>query len=390
MKNICVVTGTRAEYGLLRGIMTEIERDESLRLQIIATAAHLSHEFGYTVDEIEQDGFTVDRRVEMLLSGDTAGAITKSTGLALIGFSDALEDLRPDLMVLLGDRYEILAAATAALFHKIPLAHVHGGETTEGAFDEAIRHAVTKMSHLHFTTTEVYRRRVIQLGEQPERVFNVGGLGVDAIKRIELLGRDELEESLGHQFGPKNLLVTYHPVTLGERSSAEEFGELLTAIDRQKETRVIFTKPNADTDGRAISDMIDNYVAANRERTISFVSMGQQRFFSALQFVDAMLGNSSSGLLEAPMFRIGTVNIGDRQKGRIGADSVIDCEPTAESISSALETLYSPEFQENLRTVVSPYGEGGAAVKIVQTIAQTDLRGIVKKSFHDLEASRAQ
>ena len=390
MKNICVVTGTRAEYGLLRGIMTEIERDESLRLQIIATAAHLSHEFGYTVDEIEQDGFTVDRRVEMLLSGDTAGAITKSTGLALIGFSDALEDLRPDLMVLLGDRYEILAAATAALFHKIPLAHVHGGETTEGAFDEAIRHAVTKMSHLHFTTTEVYRRRVIQLGEQPERVFNVGGLGVDAIKRIELLGRDELEESLGHQFGPKNLLVTYHPVTLGERSSAEEFGELLTAIDRQKETRVIFTKPNADTDGRAISDMIDNYVAANRERTISFVSMGQQRFFSALQFVDAMLGNSSSGLLEAPMFRIGTVNIGDRQKGRIGADSVIDCEPTAESISSALETLYSPEFQENLRTVVSPYGEGGAAVKIVQTIAQTDLRGIVKKSFHDLEASQAQ
>ena len=390
MKNICVVTGTRAEYGLLRGIMTEIERDESLRLQIIATAAHLSHEFGYTVDEIEQDGFTVDRRVEMLLSGDTAGAITKSTGLALIGFSDALEDLRPDLMVLLGDRYEILAAATAALFHKIPLAHVHGGETTEGAFDEAIRHAVTKMSHLHFTTTEVYRRRVIQLGEQPERVFNVGGLGVDAIKRIELLGRDELEESLGHQFGPKNLLVTYHPVTLGERSSAEEFGELLTAIDRQKETRVIFTKPNADTDGRAISDMIDNYVAANRERTISFVSMGQQRFFSALQFVDAMLGNSSSGLLEAPMFRIGTVNIGDRQKGRIGADSVIDCEPTAESISSALKMLYSPEFQENLRTVVSPYGEGGAAVKIVQTIAQTDLRGIVKKSFHDLEASRAQ
>ena len=389
MKNICIVTGTRAEYGLLRGIMTEIERDESLRLQIIATAAHLSHEFGYTVDEIEQDGFTVDRRVEMLLSGDTAGAITKSTGLALIGFSDALEDLRPDLMVLLGDRYEILAAATAALFHKIPLAHVHGGETTEGAFDEAIRHAVTKMSHLHFTTTEVYRRRVIQLGEQPERVFNVGGLGVDAIKRIELLGRDELEESLGHQFGPKNLLVTYHPVTLGERSSAEEFGELLTAIDRQKETRVIFTKPNADTDGRAISDMIDNYVAANRERTISFVSMGQQRFFSALQFVDAMLGNSSSGLLEAPMFRIGTVNIGDRQKGRIGADSVIDCEPTAESISSALKMLYSPEFQENLRTVVSPYGEGGAAVKIVQTIAQTDLRGIVKKSFHDLEASRA-
>lgn len=389
MKNICIVTGTRAEYGLLRGIMTEIERDESLRLQIIATAAHLSHEFGYTVDEIEQDGFTVDRRVEMLLSGDTAGAITKSTGLALIGFSDALEDLRPDLMVLLGDRYEILAAATAALLHKIPLAHVHGGETTEGAFDEAIRHAVTKMSHLHFTTTEVYRRRVIQLGEQPERVFNVGGLGVDAIKRIELLGRSELEESLGHQFGPKNLLVTYHPVTLGERSSAEEFGELLTAIDRQKETRVIFTKPNADTDGRAISDMIDNYVAAHRERTISFMSMGQQRFFSALQFVDAMLGNSSSGLLEAPVFRIGTVNIGDRQKGRIGADSVIDCEPTAESISSALEMLYSSAFQENLRTVVSPYGEGGAAVKIVQTIAQTDLRGIVKKSFHDLEASRA-
>ena len=389
MKNICIVTGTRAEYGLLRGIMTEIGRDETLRLQIIATAAHLSHEFGYTVDEIEQDGFTVDRRVEMLLSGDTAGAITKSTGLALIGFSDALEDLRPDLMVLLGDRYEILAAATAALLHKIPLAHVHGGETTEGAFDEAIRHAVTKMSHLHFTTTEVYRRRVIQLGEQPERVFNVGGLGVDAIKRIELLGRSELEELLGHQFGPKNLLVTYHPVTLGERSSAEEFGELLTAIDRQKETQVIFTKPNADIDGRAISDMIDDYVAANRERTISFVSMGQQRFFSALQFVDAMLGNSSSGLLEAPVFRIGTVNIGDRQKGRIGADSVIDCKPTAESISSALEMLYSPAFQENLRTVVSPYGEGGAAVKIVQTIAQTDLRGIVKKSFHDLEASQA-
>ena len=231
--------------------------------------------------------------------------------------------------------------------------------------------------------------RVDLLGEQPERVFNVGGLGVDAIKRIELLDRSELEESLGHQFGPKNLLVTYHPVTLGERSSAETFAALLAALDRREDTRMIFTKPNADTDGRVIAVTIDDYVAAHSDRAISFVSMGQRRFFSALQFVDAMLGNSSSGLLEAPVFRIGTVNIGDRQKGRIGADSVIDCEPTAESISSALETLYSPEFQENLRTVVSPYGEGGAAVKIVQTIAQTDLRGIVKKSFHDLEASRA-
>ena len=385
MKKICIVTGTRAEYGLLHGVMTEIERDQSLRLQVIATAAHLSHEFGYTVDEIERDGFTVDRRVAMLLSGDTAGAITKSTGLALIGFSDAFNDLRPDLIVLLGDRYEILAAATAALLHKIPVAHIHGGESTEGALDEAIRHAVTKMSHLHFTTTEAYRRRVIQLGEQPERVFNVGGLGVDAIKRIELLGQQELEESLGFRFGTKNLLVTYHPVTLGERSSAETFAEVLAAIDRQEDTRIIFTKPNADTDGRAIADMIDDYVAANAERAISFMSMGQQRFFSALQYVDAMVGNSSSGLLEAPVFRIGTVNIGARQKGRIGADSVIDCEPTTESITAALQTLYSLEFQEKLKSVVSPYGEGGAAVRIVETIKETDLSGIVRKSFYDVE-----
>jgi GDP/UDP-N,N'-diacetylbacillosamine 2-epimerase (hydrolysing) len=386
MKNICIVTGTRAEYGLLRGVMAEIERDESLRLQIIATAAHLSHEFGYTVDEIVQDGFTVDRRVEMLLSGDTAGAITKSTGLAVIGFSDALEDLRPDLIVLLGDRYEILAASTAALLHKIPVAHIHGGETTEGAFDEAIRHSVTKMSHLHFTSTAAHRRRVIQLGEQPDRVFNVGGLGVDAIKRIELLSREELEASLGFRFGPKNLLVTYHPVTLGERSSADEFAELLTAIDRQEDTRVIFTKPNADTDGRAIAEMIDNYVAANAERAVSFVSMGQRRFYSALPFVDAMVGNSSSGLLEAPVFRIATVNIGDRQKGRMGADSVINCEPTAEAIEAAFQHIYSSEFQEKLKTVVSPYGEGGAAAKIVRTIARTNLDGIVRKRFYDIEA----
>ena len=385
MKKICIVTGSRAEYGLSYWIMKEIDRQPSLRLQVIATAAHLSPEFGNTVREIEQDGITVDKKVEMLLSADSPGAIAKSTGLGMIGLSDAYEDLRPDLIVLLGDRYEILAAAAAALFHKIPVAHVHGGEATEGAFDDAIRHAVTKLAHLHFTSTEAYRRRVIQMGEQPERVFNVGGLGVDAIKRRKLLGREELEESIGFALGRHNLLVTYHPVTLGQRSSADEFAALLEALDRLEDTRVIITKPNADTDGRVIGDMIDSYVAKHPERARAYVSLGQTRFLSTLRQCDAMVGNSSCGILEAPALGVGTINIGDRQKGRIGADSVIDCEPTVESIGTALDKLYSPAFQEKLGTVVSPYGEGGASAKIVETIARTDLSGIVKKSFFDFE-----
>jgi GDP/UDP-N,N'-diacetylbacillosamine 2-epimerase (hydrolysing) len=383
-RKICVVTGTRADYGLLYWLMKEINLDSELKLQIIATGMHLSPEFGLTYKEIEKD-FKIDKKIEMLLSSDTAIGISKSMGLAQISFAEAYEDLKPDIIVLLGDRYEIFSAASAALIANIPVAHLHGGETTEGAFDEAIRHCITKMSHLHFTAAEEYKNRVIQLGEYPSRVFNVGGMGIENIKRLKLLSRDEFEESINFKLNKKNILVTFHPVTLENSSAKEQFQELLDAIDELEDTNIIFTKANSDTNGRIINQMCDEYVLKNSNKSICFTSLGQLRYLSALQYVDVVVGNSSSGLIEAPSFKIGTINIGDRQKGRLKAKNVIDSEVNKTSILKSFSKLYSKDFQDLLKESENPYGNGCASRRIIEIIKNQDLENLLKKSFYDIK-----
>jgi GDP/UDP-N,N'-diacetylbacillosamine 2-epimerase (hydrolysing) len=385
MQKICVVTGTRAEYGLLSGLMKKIYEDPTLELQVVATGAHLAAEFGLTYQEIEKDGFQIHKKVDMLLSSDTEVGITKSMGLGLIGFADVFNELNPDLLVILGDRFESFSAASAAMVAKIPITHLHGGETTEGAIDESIRHAITKMSHLHFTSTETYRKRVIQLGEHPDRVFNVGAIGIDNIVNMTLQTREEFEKSINFKLGEKNILVTFHPVTLEQNSAAHQVNELLDTLDKMPELKVIFTMPNADTNGRIIIELINDYVSTHPDKTCVFASLGQLRYLSVLQFMDGVVGNSSSGLLEAPSFKIGTINIGDRQKGRIQADSVIQIEPVRSEIEKAFQILYSESFQYKLKTVSNPYGNGGTATKIHQVISEFSLSNILKKSFYNLE-----
>ena len=382
-RKICVVTGSRAEYGLLRWVMEGIRETPGLELQLIATGMHLSPEFGLTFREIEQDGFLIDRKVEMLLSSDSPVGLAKSMGLGLIGCGEALQQLRPDLMLVLGDRFEVFSAAAAAMVARIPVAHLHGGEATEGAFDETIRHSITKMSHLHFVAAEAYRKRVIQLGEHPDRVFLVGGLGIDNIKKLTLLDRPALEASLGFQLGSRNLLITFHPVTLENATSTRQMGELLAALEKLEDTNLIFTMPNADTGGRELIDMVERFVAAHANSR-AYASLGQLRYLSCVRQVDGVIGNSSSGLIEAPSFGKGTVNIGDRQRGRLKAESVIDCSPDRQSIAAALQRLYSSAFQEKLKTVRNPYGEGGASEKILQVLQRYPLESVLKKSFHDL------
>ena len=382
MKKICVVTGSRAEYGLLRWVMEGIRQSSQLELQLIATGMHLSPEFGMTVEAIEEDGFKIDRKVEMLLSSDTAVGVTKSMGLGMIGFADALSELKPDLMLVLGDRYEIFAAAASAMIARIPIAHLHGGETTEGAFDEAIRHSITKMSHLHFVAAEEYRHRVIQLGELPEHVFNVGGLGIDNILRLKLLTRDELEEALNFKLEKRNLLITFHPVTLEQNTSAQQMDELLAALAELKDTGLIFTMPNADTEGRILFHQVEAFCAKHSQAR-AYTSLGQLRYLSCLQHVDGVVGNSSSGLTEVPSFNKGTINIGDRQRGRLRAASVIDCQPERKSISMAISQLFTSAFRTTLSKVENPYGNGGASELILSILEDQSFETLLKKSFLD-------
>ena len=384
MRKICVVTGSRAEYGLLYWILKAIQDDADLSLQLIVTGMHLSPEFGLTWRQIVADGFTISSKVEMLLSSDSSVGISKSMGLGLIGFADALNELQPDLLVVLGDRFEIFAATQAAMNQRIPIAHIHGGELSEGAVDDAIRHAISKMAHLHFTATETYRRRVIQLGEQPSRVFNVGAPGLDNVYRLPLLDRPQLEQALGIALGKRNLLVTFHPVTLENATAGEQFNQLLLALDSFDDINIIFTHANADADGRVIAAMIDNYSRRHADRVASFVSLGALRYLSTLRQVDAVVGNSSSGLLEAPAFKIPTINIGDRQRGRICADSVLNCPPEAEAIRQALQAVFSGELAELLKTVRNPYGKGGASLKIKKLLKNCELSGLLKKNFYDI------
>jgi GDP/UDP-N,N'-diacetylbacillosamine 2-epimerase (hydrolysing) len=382
-RKICVITGTRAEYGLLYWLMKEINVDNALVLQVVVTGMHLSEEFGNTYQQIEKDGFTIDKKVDISLTSDTELAISKSMGLGVIGFADVFNKLQPDLIVVLGDRFEIFSAVSAALIAKIPVAHLHGGEVTEGVIDESIRHSITKMSHLHFAATDEYRNRIIQLGEQPDKVFHVGGLGIDNINKLKLLSKADFENAINFELGEKNILITFHPVTLEKSTSGMQFQALLDSISELKNTKIIFTKANADTDGRVINTMIDDYVAKH-DNTIAFTSMGQLNYLSALQFMDAVVGNSSSGLIEAPSFKIGTIDIGDRQKGRIKTDSVISCLPKKRNIDSAFNKMYSEEFQNTLDKVENAYGKGGASKEIVNIIKSVNLDNIIKKPFHDI------
>ena len=381
-RKICVITGGRAEYGLLRWVMQGIRDDPALDLQLVVTGMHLSPAFGSTYMDIERDGFQIDAKVPVLTELDTPVGVARSMGLGLAGFAQAFADLKPDVIVVLGDRYEIFSAVAAALVARIPVAHLHGGELTEGAFDDALRHAITKMSHLHFVAAQPYRQRVMQLGEAPDNVFLVGGLGVDSMLREPLLSRSELEQALDFSFGNRMVLVTYHPATLSAASPGEQMAALLVALEAMPDTQFIFTLPNADNGGHEMTAHIDNFVACN-SRAKAFAALGQQRYFSCLAHCDMVVGNSSSGLTEAPSFKKPTVNIGDRQRGRLKASSVIDCEPTAASISAALARACSADFKRSLANAINPYGDGGAADKVLATLKAHPLESLIPKVFFD-------
>ena len=381
MKKICIITGTRAEYGLLYWLIKGVHDDTDMELQLLVTGMHLSPEFGLTWKEIEKDGFRITRKIEILLSSDTAIGISKSNALAIISFAEAFEELKPEIIVLLGDRTETFAVAQAALIAGIPVAHIHGGELTEGAYDDAIRHSITKMSHLHFTATEVYRKRVIQLGEQPETVFNVGAIGLDNIKKLQLLNRNDFEASINRKLLSRNLLITFHPVTLEEQSAGNQFQQLLDTLEELNDTMLIFTKPNSDKDGRIIMQMIDEYVSKNPLKAIAFTSLGQLRYLSAMQYIDAVIGNSSSGIIEVPAFNIPTINIGDRQKGRITGPSVFNCQPVKKEIKFALEKAFNFDRQKYWQL---PYGDGNTSEKILEIIkSRKEIK--LKKRFYDIK-----
>lgn len=383
MRKICFVTGTRAEYGLLSRLMRLVKEDKDLRLQVIATNMHLMPEYGETYKEIEKDGFTIDKKVYMHKPSDDAHGIISSMAEEMQGMNDALSELKPDILVLLGDRYEILVAAQVALIHRIPIAHIHGGEVTEGAFDDAIRHSVTKMSYLHFTSCEEYRHRVIQMGEHPSRVFDVGSLGVENIKAVPLMTKDELEASLNFKIDTQTILVTYHPVTLGG-DPAKDIREFLDALDQFKDLKVIFTMPNSDTGRDAIALAVENYVENHSNRAKAYTSLGLKRYLSTLQFVKAAVGNSSSGIIEVPSFDIPTLNIGDRQKGRLASKSVVNCGTSKDEVIAGLKLCLSEEMQKAAKTYENPYAKPGTANLIYQELKNVELAGLNLKTFYDL------
>ncbi|EMI09494.1 UDP-N-acetylglucosamine-2-epimerase [Anoxybacillus gonensis] len=380
-RKICVVTGTRAEYGLLYWLMKGIQSDSDLELQIIVTGMHLSPEFGLTYKHIEEDGFIINEKVEMLLSSDTTIGITKALGLGTIGFADSLNRLKPDILVLLGDRFEILAAAQAAMIGRIPIAHIHGGEVTYGAYDDSIRHSITKMSYIHFVTTEVHRKRVIRLGEHPSRVYNVGAPGIENILKLPLLSKKQLEQSLGINLEKPVFLITHHPTTLGS-NPIEGTKELLEALNHFSEATMIFTKANADDHGRTINYLIGEYVSKDPNRRKLFDSLGQVRYLSLLKYADVIIGNSSSGLIEAPYLETPTVNIGDRQRGRVRPHSVFDCRPEPNEIVNAIKKALHYQFKEEHRYRI--FGNGDTSIKILEVLKNIEI-GSVAKEFYDGE-----
>lgn len=384
-RKICVVTGTRAEYGLLYWLMKEIQADDAVVLQIIATGTHLSSEFGLTYKTIEIDGFHIDEKVEMLLSSDSPVGVTKSMGVALIGFADAFARLTPDIVVVLGDRYEILAAAEAALVANVPIAHIHGGEITEGAIDDSIRHAITKMAHLHFVAAPEYFKRVIQMGENPEHVYEVGAVGIDNIVKMPLMSLDELEQSLQFSLGEKYFLVTYHPVTVESARRSDDLQNLFDALDAFPDYHILITKSNSDAGGREINRRLDAYAEARKDRVSCHASLGQLRYLSAMKHAAAVVGNSSSGLLEAPVLKTPTVNIGARQKGRLRYPSVIDCSEETEIIADALRKAISEECRREWADMDIPHADGKISSRIKNILRDIPLVGLFQKRFRDLK-----
>lgn len=382
-RKICIVTGSRAEYGLLRPIIKLIDNSSKLTLQLVVTGMHLSKEYGFTLNEVLKDKFHINKRLETLMSSDTAVGISKSVGLGIISFAEALEDLNPDLVLILGDRYEILSIAIASLLAQIPIAHISGGEVTQGAFDESIRHSITKMSSIHFVAAEEYKRRVIQLGEDKTKVFNVGGLGVDAIKKTNFLSIKALEEKINFKFKQKNLLITFHPETLDKKSSLIQLENLLSALDKFDSTGLIFTMPNADSESKKIDERIKNF-CLDRKNTIYIRSFGQEKYYSCLNIIDGLVGNSSSGICEAPTFNIGTVNIGERQKGRLRCESIVDVDAETKNIEKAIELILSEEFKNQIKDVINPYQNNNTAKNILNILTDLNLSNITKKKFFDI------
>ncbi|WP_417845227.1 UDP-N-acetylglucosamine 2-epimerase [Thalassospira povalilytica] len=381
---VCVVTGTRAEYGLLYWLMREIRNSDEFELQVLVTGTHLSPAHGNTWREIEKDGFEISKRIEMLVSGESPSSIVKSMGLALVGIADALAELQPDLIVVLGDRYETLCAAQAAMIFRVPIAHLHGGEATEGLIDEAIRHSLTKMSHLHFVSAEDYRRRVIQLGEQPENVFNVGSFGLDHLPSLDIPDRKELEEDIGVSLSGEVFLITFHPVTL-LKNSYEQVDQFCRALEYFPEATMVITGTNADTDGFQVREKLQEFAASRNGQTLLVESLGQRRYLGLMHHASAVIGNSSSGLLEAPAVGVPTVNVGNRQKGRLTAPSVISCGETTEEIVEAITRAISSAHRELSAMKSTPYGKPGAARRTVEILRQADLSGLVAKRFYDIE-----
>lgn len=383
-RKICVVTGNRSEYGLLSPLIKLLSDDTEIDLQIIATGAHLSTEFGYTAQEIEQDGFKIDKKIEMLLSTSSHVGVAKSMGLTQISICEAFNELSPDIIVVLGDRYEILSVVSTALIFNIPVAHFSGGEITEGAIDDSIRHAVTKMSHIHFTAMEEYRKRIIQLGENPDNIFNIGEIGLDKIKNTTLLTREELEIALAIKLKAKNILLAYHPVTL-EADAEEKFKSILDALETLKDTFIIISYPNADAGGTTIIKMIEDYVGRNKENSKAFKSLGHLNFLSAIDNTDLVIGNSSSGIVEAPSFKKPSINIGNRQKGRIQAESTLNSIEDKSHILQAIETSYSADFQSKIKSVINPYGSGESSIQALNVLKSIKLDNIIKKKFYDIK-----
>jgi GDP/UDP-N,N'-diacetylbacillosamine 2-epimerase (hydrolysing) len=383
-RKICVFTGSRAEYGLLFWIIKGIQDNPEMELQLIVGGMHLSPEFGLTYKQIEADGFPILKKVETLLSSDTPVGVSKSIGLGVISLSEVFAEIKPDILLLLGDRFETFAAAVSAMVARIPIGHFHGGETTEGVIDESIRHSITKMSHIHFTSTDIYRDRVIQLGEQPEFVYNAGALGIESINKLKLLSKEQFEKELGIQLDKRNILVTFHPATLEDATAENQFKDLIKALDELEDAKIIFTKSNADIDGRIINDLIDKYVSVNIDKAATFTSLGQLKYLSALKYVDVVVGNSSSGLIEVPSFKKPTVNIGDRQKGRVQGVTVIDCVPDFRSIKNALNIAFSTEFLSSIKDSINPYGTGNASDIVLEELKSVEINRLLKKKFHDL------
>ena len=380
MRKICVVTGSRADYGLLYWLMKDIQASPLFELQLVVTGMHLSPEFGLTANHIEKDGFTIAARVESLLSSDTAIGVTKAVGLGVIGFADVFDRLHPDLVLVLGDRFETFAAAQAALFARLPIAHIGGGDVTEGAFDEAMRHGISKMSQLHFVTNKDAASRLARMGEDPEHIFNVGSPGLDHLHRGHLADRARLERELDFRFREKNFLITFHPVTLDRAPSGDQLEALLGALDASgPDVGLIFTLPNADTDGRAIIKRIEEYVSC-KDNARAYSSLGQERYLGTMAIADVVIGNSSSGLYEAPSLRTPTVNIGLRQQGRLKAASIFDCPPEKEAISNAI--VQALVFGR--QTVENPYQQGDCAALIISKLgAIDDFAALTLKHFFD-------